>query len=270
LYSSEFSSFYVSQDKVWINQEGLKVYYANILYTNDDYETLKKQIEDNGYDMVILVEFSDEHEEALKDFFKENFPYVNRNSWSTKLAGDVVFSKYPITNVLEKYPQETGRRRYSYLSVQRGEEEMYFYVVHTSAPVSQHNFEMRNEQLKKLNEDFLVQAKDRPEDAPVILVGDFNLSPWSAFYKPFEENFEGKLANAFRENTPIYTRSLWEQKVIRSHIDQLFVSPDVLVGDLEVEDLPGSDHRAIIFDVESEKYQTKVMNELSTNIEKSD
>jgi endonuclease/exonuclease/phosphatase (EEP) superfamily protein YafD len=257
MYGSEFFSFYKNPSSASLplpfsrenNFEGIRVYYANILYTNDDYEALKKQIEDKGYDMVVLVEFSDKHEEALKDFFKENFPYVNRNSWSTKLAGDVVFSKYPITNLLEKYPQEAGRWRYSYLSVQRGAEELYFYVVHTSAPVSQHNFEMRNEQLKKLSEEFRLQAQERAEDASVVMVGDFNLTPWSAFYQSFEEGFEGKMANEFRTMAPKMTRSLWGQEVVNAHIDQLFVSPEVRIGDFEVADLPGSDHNAIIFNV---------------------
>jgi hypothetical protein len=45
-----------------------------------------------------MVEFSDEHEDEMKEFFKENYPYMNRNSRSTMLAGDVVFSKLPINN----------------------------------------------------------------------------------------------------------------------------------------------------------------------------
>jgi hypothetical protein len=79
IYSSEFFSFYSMQERNWINQAGLRIYYANILYTNYDYESLKKQIDDNGYDMVVLVEFSQQHEKALKEFFQERFPYVNRN-----------------------------------------------------------------------------------------------------------------------------------------------------------------------------------------------
>ena len=43
-----------------------------------------------------MVEFSDEHEDEMKEFFKENYLYMNRNSRSTMLAGDVVFSKLPI------------------------------------------------------------------------------------------------------------------------------------------------------------------------------
>ena len=259
LYGSEFFSFYSLQDKVRINQSGLRVFYANILYTNYDYESLKKQI-DNGYDMVVLVEFSNEHEEALKDRFQERFPYVNRNSRSTRLAGDVVFSKYPISNLLQNYPQEPGRWRYSYFSVDK-EAPLYFYVVHTSAPVSLYNFEMRNKQLKKLNADFLLQAQNRDEGAPVIMLGDFNLSPRSTFYSSFEKALKGKLRNVARDSTPYFTRSLRDQKLLNSHIDHIFASSDVMVGDLIVEEVAGSDHHALSFDVQSEKYRKELMDE---------
>jgi endonuclease/exonuclease/phosphatase (EEP) superfamily protein YafD len=231
----------------------LKVYYANILYTNDDYESLKKQIEDDDYSMVMLVEFSDDHEEALKDRFQERFPYVNRTSWSTKLAGNVVFSKYPITDLTEVYSQESGKWRYGYFSVQRGEETFYFYVVHTSAPVSFATFEMRNMQLKKLKKDFLIQSQDRPKDASIVMVGDFNLSPWSVFYSQFMSGMDEKLHNVFRDYKPRFTRSLRGQKLLNVHIDHVFTSSGVMVGDFGVNDLLGSDHHAIVFDIESEK-----------------
>jgi endonuclease/exonuclease/phosphatase (EEP) superfamily protein YafD len=246
LYSSEFFSFYSKNERDWVNQAGLKVYYANILYTNYDYESLKKQIDEDDYDMVVLVEFSEQHEKALKGRFQERFPYVNRNSRSTKLAGDIVFSKYPITNILGKYAPERGRRKYSYLSVDYGGEPYYFYVVHTSAPVSRYNFEMRNNQLQKLNDEFRLQALERPDEAAVIMVGDFNLTPWSAFYKKFEKGFEGRLAPLFRK--PIFTRSLRDLKFLNAHIDRVFTS-GVKVGSVVVEDLLGSDHHAISFDV---------------------
>jgi len=228
----------------------MRLYYANILYTNEDYESLKEQIEECEYDMVVLIEFSDEHEEALKGWFQERFPYVNRNSWSKSLAGDIVFSKYPIKDLIYNYPQSLGRWRYSYFSVQYDEREFYFYIVHTSAPVSVYNFKMRNEQLKKLNEEFMIQARDRSEDAPVIMIGDFNLSPWSAFYIPFDKGFQGMLKNEFREYRPRFTWSLWDRKILNAHIDHLFVSDDVNIVDLVIQDVPGSDHHAFTFSIQ--------------------
>jgi len=68
------------------------------LFKNTDYKSLQEKIIEENPDIVIMVEFSDDHEDEMKDFFKENYPYMNRNSRSTMLAGDVVFSKLPIEN----------------------------------------------------------------------------------------------------------------------------------------------------------------------------
>jgi hypothetical protein len=53
-----------------------------------------------------MVEFSDAHEDKMKDYFQENYPYMNRNSRSTMLAGDVVFSKIPLENITETHQVE--------------------------------------------------------------------------------------------------------------------------------------------------------------------
>jgi endonuclease/exonuclease/phosphatase (EEP) superfamily protein YafD len=112
------------------------------------------------------------------------------------------------------------------------------------------NFQMRNQQLKKLTDEFIAQSNERPADAAVVMLGDFNLSPWSAFYTLFEEKIEGKVSNIFKNEKPVFTRSLRGQKIVNAHIDHVFVSPNVTVGGLvEVNNLAGSDHRAISFDV---------------------
>lgn len=227
-------------------ENDVSVYYANILYTNYDYLSLEQQIEESNADIVVLVEFSDEHAAAMKDFFQENYPYVNRNSRNSRLAGDVVFSKYPITNVLEKYPQEAGKWRYSYLKLTI-EYPIYLYVVHTSAPVSEYNFAMRNSQLDRLNQDFWIHEQDREDNAYLLMIGDFNISPWSAFYEPFEDAFNGRLVNALRRDHPTYTWSLRDQNLLVSHIDHLFVSSGINLSTVTIGDLPWSDHNPLLF-----------------------
>jgi endonuclease/exonuclease/phosphatase (EEP) superfamily protein YafD len=201
----EFLSFYSITPSSLESPQGLKVYYANILYTNDDYAALQQQIDTYDPDVVALVEFSQQHAEMMKDYFQSKFPYVNRNTWSTKLAGDIVFSKYPIKNLLETYDNEGWK--YSYLRLETSQ-PLYMYVVHTSSPVSLKMFTMRNQQLKKLNKDFTRQHLEREETTPVVMVGDFNVTPWSDFYRSFEEGFSGALVNAFRGKSPVFTWSL--------------------------------------------------------------
>ena len=249
LYSSEYFWFYNQNDesirltsKNWIN-----VFYANILYKNTDYESLKQKIIEENPDIVILVEFSDEHEDEMKDFFKDNYPYMNRNSWSTMLAGDVVFSKLPIENAYTTWIGWRWNRKYSYIQIKcedsefECENDFDLYVIHTAAPVSVENFEMRNNQLEQLWSDF----KQRNTQSPTIVIWDFNLSPRSYYYKKMVKNWN--LKNALSFQYPNYTRSLLQQGIFRSHIDQLFISKDIKISPVHIENLTWSDHRSFSF-----------------------
>ena len=247
LYSSEFFWFYNKNDesiRLKENEEWIKVFYANILYKNTDYKSLQNKIIQENPDIVIMVEFSDEHESEMKEFFKENYPYINRNSRSTMLAWDVVFSRIPIENITETHIVEAWSRNYSYMKILCDEcnNDVDLYVIHTSAPVSYKNYEMRNTQISKLLSDFLKYHNDW---TPTMIIWDFNLSPWSYFYKQFTKHIN--MLNALSYQSPNYTRSLFQQWIFRSHIDQLFISPEIKISKIEIEKLAGSDHRSFSF-----------------------
>ena len=247
LYSSEFFWFYNKNDesiRLKENEEWIKVFYANILYKNTDYKSLQNKIIQENPDIVIMVEFSDEHESEMKEFFKENYPYINRNSRSTMLAWDVVFSKIPIENITETHIVEAWSRNYSYMKIlcDKCNNDVDLYVIHTSAPVSYKNYEMRNTQISKLLSDFLKYHNDW---TPTMIIWDFNLSPWSYFYKQFTKHIN--MLNALSYQSPNYTRSLFQQWIFRSHIDQLFISPEIKISKIEIEKLAGSDHRSFSF-----------------------
>ena len=251
LYSSEFFWFYNQNDesiRLTENEERIKVFYGNIYYKNIDYNSLQEKIEEENPDIVILVEFSDAHEDEMKEFFRENYPYMNRNSWSTTLAGDVVFSKIPLDNATTTWLLWRWNRKYSYMEIDCNdvlncEDKIDLYVVHTAAPVSVENFEMRNNQIQQLWSDFLPKNKNQ---IPTIVIWDFNLSPWSYYYKQLTKN--RNLLNALSFQAPSYTRSLHQQGIFRSHIDQLFISPEIKISEVKIEDLSWSDHRSFTFD----------------------
>lgn len=247
LYSLEYFWFYNQNDefnRLKDDQEWIKVFYSNIYYKNTNYKTLQEKIEQENPDIVVLVEFSDNHEDEMKEFFKENYPYMNRNSRSTMLAGDVVFSKIPLKNITESHLVEAWARNYSYMKIFSDEYEDWIdlYVIHTSAPVSYKNFEMRNDQIGKLLSDFL---KHHTSWTPAMIIWDFNLSPWSYYYKQFTKHIN--MLNALSLQSPNYTRSLHKQWIFRSHIDQLFISPEIKVSQINIENLTGSDHRSFTF-----------------------
>ena len=248
LYSSEFFWFYNQNDepiRLTENEEWIKVFYGNIYYKNIDYNSLQQKIEEENPDIVILVEFSDAHEDEMKEFFKENYPYMNRNSWSTMLAWDVVFSKIPLENITETHLAKAWAWDYSYMKILCDEckDWVNLYVIHTSAPVSLKNFEMRNNQIDKLLSDFLKNHKDWE---PTMIIWDFNLSPWSYYYKQFTKHLN--MLNALSFQSPNYTRSLLQQWIFRSHIDQLFISPEIKISEVRIENLLWSDHRSFSFE----------------------
>ena len=245
LYSSEFFWFYNQNNetvRLKENEEWIKVFYANIYYKNVDYKSLQEKIIEENPDIVVLVEFSDNHEDEMKDFFKENYPYINRNSRSTMLAWDAVFSKIPLEVITETHEVEAWAWNYSYMKILNDEDWVDLYVIHTSAPVSNKNFEMRNEQIGKLLSDFLKHHRDW---TPTMIIWDFNLSPWSYYYKQFTKHI--KMLNALSFQSPNYTRSLYQKWIFRSHIDQLFISPEIKISPVTIENLSWSDHRSFTF-----------------------
>lgn len=246
LYWFEYFWFYNNEDnsiRLENNQEWIKVFYANILYKNTDYNSLKEKIELENPDIVILVEFSDEHEDEMKEFFKESYPYMNRNSRSSMLAWDVVFSKIPLENITETHLVEVWARNYSYMKVfcEVCWTWIDLYVIHTAAPVSTKNFEMRNTQINRLKSDF---TKNNSNNWAII-IWDFNLSPWSYYYKQLTDDRD--MLNALSYQSQNYTRSLFKHKIFRSHIDQFFISPWVKISEVNIEDLKWSDHRSFTF-----------------------
>jgi len=246
LYSSEYFWFYNQNDDAirLINNNWIKVFYANILFKNTDYKSLQEKIIQEDPDIVVMVEFSDEHEDEMKEYFKENYPYMNRNSWSITLAWDVVFSKIPLENITETHEVKVWSRNYSYMKILCDEykEWIDLYVIHTAAPVSNKNFNMRNNQIGKLLSDFLKYHKSW---IPTIIIWDFNLSPWSHYYKQLTKH--RNMLNALSFQSPNYTRSLLQQWIFRSHIDQLFISPEIKISPIRIENLSWSDHRSFSF-----------------------
>ena len=139
-------------------------------------------------------------------------------------------------------------RRYGYFSVSFGDKDYYFYLVHTSSPDSYAHFVMRNDQLQTFDQDFALHEKTRPDDK-VIVVGDFNLTPWSVYYKDMSQVFSGKLTDVTKQFPVLFTRSLFEFPLVKAHIDHLRISSGVYLDGLQSIGMPGSDHRAYVFEL---------------------
>lgn len=194
-------------------------------------------------DVVMFVEFADHHDENLKPFLAERYPYINRTSRSKKFVWSMVFSSYPVDDLADDFVQ--GAWRYGYFSIQTVNQLYYVYLVHTSSPISPINYRMRNEQLATIHADIVTHQPSR-KDAPILLLGDLNVSPWSVFYQRFVEDLDWMM-NVTRRLSPIFTRHLRFLPFVASHIDHIFSNNPAMIHDVEQVDVPGSDHIGYFF-----------------------
>jgi endonuclease/exonuclease/phosphatase family metal-dependent hydrolase len=193
----------------------------------------------------LFVEFTDEHYRHLEPFLKK-YPYSNKMVRSKAYAGNMVFSKLQIDNWADDFPQ--WARKYGYFSVMLDTTPLYIYLVHMSSPVSHKSFLMRNSQIEKFFKDFdLHKDIHRERQDKVIVIWDFNTSPWSVFYRNFARGFAHEFVNITRLFPILFTRSLNNSWIFWSHIDHIFVDRFVSVSDLRLLDIVWSDHKWFSF-----------------------
>lgn len=241
LFSKNFNKFYNWKwfvNLTW-NEQWLDILYSNILYTNDDYIWILEEIENRDPDLILMVEFADNHSVALKNLLENNYPYLARTSWSQRYFGNVVFSKIPINNLTHKVDQ--GKWRYTHFHMNYDEVDYYLYLVHVSSPVTYDYFDMRNNQFDILKEDFSEHQKDITENDKVLMIWDFNVSPWSYYYKDLEDSLIW-LSNLTKNFTILFTWSIKYLPFLSSHIDHIFVSDNLTFNNIEKINTPGSDH----------------------------
>jgi len=127
-----------------------------------------EEIENRDPDLILMVEFADNHSVALKNLLENNYPYSARTSWSQRYFGNVVFSKIPINNLTHKVDQ--GKWRYTHFHMNYDEVDYYLYLVHVSSPVTYDYFDMRNNQFDILKEDFSEHQKDITENDKILMI----------------------------------------------------------------------------------------------------
>lgn len=249
IYSREFNQFYnLKLDDTISSSTWLTMLYANIHKNNYDYTWIKNLIEKENPDLLMFVEFGESHYNNLKDFLQKRYPYINSTSWSKKFIWSMVFSKYPIENRADDFPQ--WNRRYAYFQVKLDKSDYYIYLVHTSSPDSYSHYTMRNEQLKLFLDNFkLHQKQHRDNNDNVMIVWDFNISPWSIFYENFQNGLWSGLVNLTRKSPILFSRYLFPLPIFWSHIDHVWVNLDVRELYLKSIKVNWSDHRGLLIKI---------------------
>ncbi len=223
--SQKYFSFY-KYDFVGSNQKipDLTFFYANIHKNNLTYTWIVWPIKKYNPDVVLLVEYEKWHHKILWNFFKKNYPFVNR-IYLGIYAWNVIFSKYPLKNLSDKIQLKPWR--FGYVQVQKNNRKYYFYLIHTSSPVLPWEYKNRNQQLEYLSQ-ILNSQYNINKNYDTFVLWDFNLSPWSPYFQEFTKNL--KWFVDITSYIPFCTTWWFMKFPLRSHIDHIFYNkPENLI-----------------------------------------
>lgn len=231
--------------------QNISFLYANIYYKNNNFSWLLTTIQQINPDIILFVEYAKIHDDALKTILSQEYPYRNRSIGAKHFDGDVIYSRYPLSKIEHDIP--AGSWSFSHVEIEKNDRKFDIALIHTSAPVSNGFFAMREQQMDKLY-DILSQYYiwDTLTKRDLIVLWDFNVSPWSPDYTKFDKEMKGLHLHDITTDlsktdykTPFpYTRCHQSIGIACSHIDHIRSNRSNLT--LQRIDIPGSDHDGFI------------------------
>lgn len=231
------------------NPANFRVLSSNVNTKNHSYSKVLSLLEQEQPDVAVFMEIDQAWAKQL-DSLKDIFPYsiVNANLYNLGIA---VYSKHKLENGsieffgVPKNPSIVGNFTINGRVVS---------LIATHPPPPKPNlFQARNKQLDEISQ-YIKSLSN-----PVVMVGDFNITMWSRYYKRFVS--ETGLRNArkgfgilptwpVKTNYPPYSKIpsplTW---LLSVPIDHCLASPDIKVVNIRTGSYVGSDHRPLIADL---------------------
>lgn len=209
----------------------IKMFSSNFLVTNNDFETIKTVIAKEKPDTVLILE-ADYGWREQKKMFEADYPYITISEKNGSF-GIVMASKYPVE--YNHFTLAGYEALEATLDVNGS--PLRILGVHPFPPSRSDLAELRNQQYTELI------TKINSSDLPTVVMGDFNSSPWSPWFKKLMS--ETGLKDADLGFGVINT---WNAHIpfLKIPIDHDLVSPAIEVKDFHKTEDIGSDHYPIV------------------------
>ena len=215
----------------------LRILHSNVLTSNRRYSDAISLVKAEQPDIAVFVEVSTSWARELA-VLSEMFPYSLQQQESENF-GSAIYSKLPLENA--SVQGFSSQRKSLLADVKFQGKTISLILAHPSVPIKQYSFIDRNQQLAAIGE-YAAQVKN-----PLIVVGDFNTTMWSPFYKNMVKT--GKLRNArsglwhFTNLADFYAAGF----IFRSIM--FLVSKEIGVLKVQTGRNVGSDHLPLITDL---------------------
>lgn len=215
----------------------IKIVMANVWSQNKCYDAVRKLLNKEQPDVIVIEELTPIWEEELA-YLRAQYPFHIAKSENSNF-GIGLWSKYPFKNGSIKYlgnsdvPTITG-------VLKKDSKEINFIATHPVPPASSQQFDMRLSQFKAL------QKEIQKNDSPVLLIGDLNAVPSSPIYEILTDSTTLRdAANGFGFSITWPTFFL----PLALRLDNCLVSEDINVTSYQIGNGIGSDHLPIIIEI---------------------
>lgn len=231
--------WYVPQERTVSTQQRLKLVQYNALFQNHRYQNLIEFLREEQPDIVTLQEITPDWVTGLAPLSAQ-FAY-SRLEPQAEGKGVAVYSKLKLDKA--EVVDLGGDQRPNLLVQFLWQNKMFSLITaHPPNPFGANRFDWRNQQLTRTAE--YLQSLPSPK----ILVGDLNITMWSAYYQKLVT--EAQLMNA-REGYGLLPT--WHAKIrfpfMMIPIDQCLVSRDLEVTAMRTGRPLGSDHLPLIIEL---------------------
>ena len=220
----------------------LKLMTHNLFGLNYDMKRVADVIATENPDIVTLQEFFPEQRTALPQLLAPSYPY-SAYCVGGKRANIALYSKLPFTQIDDgdctTDPKRAGRTAHilARFTLANGQ-SFYVLTTHFDWP-----FPIERQQQQR---DTIVAAV-QGADAPLLLAGDFNSTPWSYAQRSFADE-----AGLTRQTHGLLTWPLrfwikgWRDTLPFLPLDQVMTKGAITVHDIRTAPATGSDHLPLV------------------------
>ena len=244
--SSGVLSVYLQVDQPSPGDTKIRIMSHNVLASNRSYQRVKKQIAEVDPDLLVVVEYDKNWNEAMQSMIDDGtFPYsVQAPRWHG--FGIAIFSKLPLTNTqTHQLTAEITDAPMVSAEFMVGDQKLRLAGVHVFSPMTASRLELRNEQLVDVAK-ILKQS-----EVPTVVMGDYNCVPWSTFLDDFLKQTGYRDSRfGFGYQGSWNARYRWPALI---PIDHAFVSSEVHVHDRYIGESAGSDHYPVVVELSISK-----------------
>jgi len=219
--------------------QSARIASINVLYRNQDHQRVIDFVRREKPDAVVFVEVTESWRKALTILQKEYPHHFISDGGGRNGAGVLLMSRWPMRNVQPILLYTSAEPAVS-ATLDIGERQLQVLAVHTSWPLGAASTNLRNRQFGLL----ATQAQARK--APLIMLGDFNVSPLSPWFRALLHESGLRSASQTFGWLPTWPTFLPPAGI---QIDHALISPDVAVREFRRGPYVGSDHLPIVVDL---------------------